>query len=167
MTTQATMTTETAKALIEDVEKIAGEYGRMMRLIEAGDGAGAARLGRRLSKPRKWRMYGAAHQLATHLLGEPSICLRSVDDCRAVSARATAALRQREAQRCSCTWADDAGDPEVGPDPYISEPSTECPIHGAEYAAHLEAEARAEQYAESAWLRAAEYDPRMSDPREW
>jgi hypothetical protein len=35
------------------------------------------------------------------------------------------------------------------------------------YAADREAEHRAEERAENAWLRAAEYDPRMDDPREW
>jgi hypothetical protein len=30
-----------------------------------------------------------------------------------------------------------------------------------------ERQAQSEQQAESAWLRAAEYDPRMDDPREW
>lgn len=30
-----------------------------------------------------------------------------------------------------------------------------------------EQEARDEAFAESAWLRAAEYDARMDDPREW
>lgn len=30
---------------------------------------------------------------------------------------------------CSCRWADDVGDPEVGPDPYIAEPDLRCPRH--------------------------------------
>lgn len=44
---------------------------------------------------------------------------------------------------------------------------TECPLHGEEAAAAGDAETASEQYAENAWLRAAEYDPRMHDPREW
>lgn len=31
---------------------------------------------------------------------------------------------------CECEWADDVGDPEVGPDPYIVERDPRCPIHG-------------------------------------
>lgn len=27
---------------------------------------------------------------------------------------------------CSCEWADDAGDPEVGPDPYIAVEDPDC-----------------------------------------
>ena len=34
-------------------------------------------------------------------------------------------------------------------------------------AEYYEQIAKDEQYAENAWLRAAEYDPRMEDPREW
>jgi hypothetical protein len=35
-----------------------------------------------------------------------------------------------EDKRCTCQWADDVGDPEVGPDPYILEVDRGCPQHG-------------------------------------
>jgi len=34
------------------------------------------------------------------------------------------------APTCSCEWADDAGDPEVGPDPYIAQADEACRQHG-------------------------------------
>jgi len=43
----------------------------------------------------------------------------------------------------------------------------DCPEHGAAANAAGDAEHAAEAQAENAWLRAAEYDPRMDDPREW
>lgn len=39
----------------------------------------------------------------------------------------------------------------------------DCPAHGAEAEAEVAAQAASEIAAESAWLRAAEYDPRMAD----
>lgn len=32
--------------------------------------------------------------------------------------------------RCTCEWADDEGDLEVGPSPYLVEADVNCPIHG-------------------------------------
>lgn len=43
----------------------------------------------------------------------------------------------------------------------------DCPEHGADAAAAGDADCAAEMQAENAWLRYAEYDPRMNDPREW
>jgi hypothetical protein len=34
--------------------------------------------------------------------------------------------------RCTCTWADDEGDPEVGPSPYIVRHDPKCPQHSRE-----------------------------------
>lgn len=41
-------------------------------------------------------------------------------------------VAQENAARCTCQWADDAGDPEVGPDPYIVEFDNACPHHGVD-----------------------------------
>jgi len=43
----------------------------------------------------------------------------------------------------------------------------DCPVHAEAARRELETQAAAERAAENAWLRAAEYDPRMDDPREW
>ena len=61
-----------------------------------------------------------------------------------------------KAEGCTC--------PEYAPHPSYC---TECPVHGLDATLACEAEASSEQRAESAWLRAAECDPRMDDPREW
>lgn len=40
------------------------------------------------------------------------------------------AVRAAIEARCTCTWADDEGNLEVGPDPYIAAPDEACPLHG-------------------------------------
>jgi hypothetical protein len=86
------------------------------------------------------RARGEFHRFASDdLMGYASQVQDAQDVARVIGApihpSEVVVVAEDNTPRCTCEWADDDGDPEVGPDPYIAEVDPDCPVHKSEYEA--------------------------------